>query len=215
MNRLILLAAPVASVLGGIFLGRFGVWMLQGALELLECLVGSGGNKNVDGIKVVCNGNGSKTTTKKAGRGSKNTKTGGKLKRNVLTDQVLSKSSSVKLLIFVLRLVISAYAVVQTLPYFYDFHAKAHAIAKQISHPTIIQKARTYAGEEVIVDDYREAYFWLRDNTPEDARILAWWDCTSSCDRWISSGLTWLTFFALISLSQTATKSQASPIVPR
>jgi len=26
------------------------------------------------------------------------------------------------------------------------------------------------------VDDYREAYWWLRDNTPEDARVLSWWD---------------------------------------
>ena len=27
-----------------------------------------------------------------------------------------------------------------------------------------------------MVDDYREAYWWLRDNTPEDARVMAWWD---------------------------------------
>ena len=27
-----------------------------------------------------------------------------------------------------------------------------------------------------VVDDYREAYWWLRDNTPEDARVMAWWD---------------------------------------
>ena len=26
------------------------------------------------------------------------------------------------------------------------------------------------------MDDYREAYWWLRDNTPEDARVMAWWD---------------------------------------
>jgi len=25
-------------------------------------------------------------------------------------------------------------------------------------------------------DDYREAYFWLRQNTPPDAKILSWWD---------------------------------------
>ena len=28
----------------------------------------------------------------------------------------------------------------------------------------------------MLVDDYREAYFWLRDNTPKDARVMAWWD---------------------------------------
>jgi dolichyl-diphosphooligosaccharide--protein glycosyltransferase len=30
--------------------------------------------------------------------------------------------------------------------------------------------------QEIIVDDYREAYHWLRDKTPEDARVMAWWD---------------------------------------
>ena len=52
-----------------------------------------------------------------------------------------------------------------------------HQIAKQISHPTIITKGTNrQTGETVLVDDYREAYFWLRDKTPEDARIMAWWD---------------------------------------
>ena len=27
-----------------------------------------------------------------------------------------------------------------------------------------------------MVDDYREAYWWLRDHTPKDARVMAWWD---------------------------------------
>merc|ERR1712232_1542901 len=49
-------------------------------------------------------------------------------------------------------------------------------MAKGMSHPTIVTKARTSDGRDVVVDDYREAYFWLRDNTPEDARIMAWWD---------------------------------------
>ncbi|KAA0162208.1 hypothetical protein FNF28_04811 [Cafeteria roenbergensis] len=35
---------------------------------------------------------------------------------------------------------------------------------------------RLQDGTVVMVDDYREAYFWLRDNTPEDSRVMAWWD---------------------------------------
>ena len=31
-------------------------------------------------------------------------------------------------------------------------------------------------GTYLVVDDYREAYWWLRDNTPEDSRVMAWWD---------------------------------------
>ncbi|CAE7254951.1 STT3A, partial [Symbiodinium necroappetens] len=41
-----------------------------------------------------------------------------------------------------------------------------------LSHPTIVTKARN--GQ--IIDDYREAYNWLKENTPEDARVMAWWD---------------------------------------
>ena len=26
------------------------------------------------------------------------------------------------------------------------------------------------------MDDFREAYYWLRKNTPVDARIMSWWD---------------------------------------
>lgn len=37
-------------------------------------------------------------------------------------------------------------------------------------------KARLRDGTVIKVDDYREAYWWLRDNTPEDSRIMAWWD---------------------------------------
>jgi len=28
----------------------------------------------------------------------------------------------------------------------------------------------------MIIDDFREGYWWLRDNTPQDARVMAWWD---------------------------------------
>jgi|AntAceMinimDraft_12_1070368.scaffolds.fasta_scaffold169532_1 hypothetical protein len=28
----------------------------------------------------------------------------------------------------------------------------------------------------MMLDDFREAYWWLRDTTPEDARVMAWWD---------------------------------------
>ena len=31
-------------------------------------------------------------------------------------------------------------------------------------------------GSRLIVDDYREAYYWLKQNTDQDARIMSWWD---------------------------------------
>lgn len=44
------------------------------------------------------------------------------------------------------------------------------------SSPSIVLAARGAHGGRVIFDDYREAYFWLRKNTPQDAKIMSWWD---------------------------------------
>ena len=49
-------------------------------------------------------------------------------------------------------------------------------MAENMSQPSIMFKAKLRDGSTIIVDDYREAYWWLRDNTPEDSRVMAWWD---------------------------------------
>ena len=67
-------------------------------------------------------------------------------------------------------------SVVRMYPHASLFYKFSYAVAEQLSNPTIIMKARTHDGQIVKIDDYREAYWWLRDNTPEDARIMAWWD---------------------------------------
>ena len=40
-------------------------------------------------------------------------------------------------------------------------------MAAQLSNPSIMMKARMRTGETIMIDDFREAYWWLRDNTPE------------------------------------------------
>mmetsp|Transcript_75071 Transcript_75071/g.145245 ORF Transcript_75071/g.145245 Transcript_75071/m.145245 type:complete len:308 (-) Transcript_75071:76-999(-) len=57
-----------------------------------------------------------------------------------------------------------------------DFVQYSIRVGKAMSQPSIMFKSRLSNGEEIIVDDYREAYWWLRDNTPLDSRIMAWWD---------------------------------------
>ena len=47
---------------------------------------------------------------------------------------------------------------------------------RQPSEPQIIVSGRGPNGERVVLDDFREAYWWLRNNTPEDSRVMAWWD---------------------------------------
>ncbi|XKL60525.1 hypothetical protein PGB90_007582 [Kerria lacca] len=44
------------------------------------------------------------------------------------------------------------------------------------SSPSIVLSARAHDGSQVIFDDFREAYYWLRRNTPSDSRIMSWWD---------------------------------------
>lgn len=44
------------------------------------------------------------------------------------------------------------------------------------SSPSVVLASRLPDGSQHIIDDYREAYYWLRQNTPKDARIMSWWD---------------------------------------
>lgn len=44
------------------------------------------------------------------------------------------------------------------------------------SSPSIVLASSNYDGSRNILDDFREAYFWLRQNTNEHARVMSWWD---------------------------------------
>ncbi|RKU43795.1 oligosaccharyl transferase stt3 subunit [Coniochaeta pulveracea] len=44
------------------------------------------------------------------------------------------------------------------------------------SSPSVVLASKMPDGSQHIIDDYREAYQWLRQNTKEDAKIMSWWD---------------------------------------
>jgi dolichyl-diphosphooligosaccharide--protein glycosyltransferase len=155
MIRLILLAAPIASAFAGIFLGRFFMWSLGSILPVKDDLV----TEDEESITDTSN-----NATAKRKQQRKESEAAAKLKKGE------------PLLVRAIRLALSVYAIWWMTPYAKEFHRLSHAIAKQISHPTIIQKAQTQSGKTIMVDDYRDAYLWLKENTPEDARIMAWWD---------------------------------------
>jgi len=48
------------------------------------------------------------------------------------------------------------------------------------SNPSIVMMSRTPSGQPLVIDDYREAYTWLRMNSDPDAKIASWWG-TSPC----------------------------------
>merc|ERR1719367_1820997 len=50
------------------------------------------------------------------------------------------------------------------------------ATSKAYSSPSIVLSARSHDGSRIIFDDFRESYWWLRMNTPENAKVMSWWD---------------------------------------
>jgi len=44
------------------------------------------------------------------------------------------------------------------------------------SSPSIVLASYSGDGNRVILDDFREAYYWLAQNTEDDARVMSWWD---------------------------------------
>lgn len=44
------------------------------------------------------------------------------------------------------------------------------------SSPSVVLASSGPDGSQHIIDDFREAYYWLRQNTAEDAVVMSWWD---------------------------------------
>ena len=169
MVRLILLTAPIASSLGGIAIGKIVSWGAVNALLIWE-----------DGPGPITE------SSKKSNSAARRAATKMKKSASTASEDEATKDSgeetervslkTISVIVRGLRLLLTTGLLLHARPYAKDFYRVSHDMARAISHPTIIQKARTRTGEEVMVDDYREAYHWLLDNTPEDARIMAWWD---------------------------------------
>ncbi len=58
----------------------------------------------------------------------------------------------------------------------FSYHATYVSSIAYSSPSIVIDAGRTPDGRRVMYDDYREAYFWLRQNTHPDSKILSWWD---------------------------------------
>lgn len=76
----------------------------------------------------------------------------------------------------------------------YIAHCKS--IGEGVASPTVMYAVRKRDGSNYIVDDYYKGYKWLEQNTPEDARVMAWWDygyqITGIANRTsIADGNTW------------------------
>jgi len=59
--------------------------------------------------------------------------------------------------------------------FFFVFHC-TWVTSNAYSSPSVVLASQNPDGSQHIIDDFREAYYWLRQNTPEDAVVMSWWD---------------------------------------
>lgn len=178
MVRLVLLTAPIGCILAGIVIGRVVGFTLYNVLGFTPSLI--------DALKFVeeesnnlndTDASGKDSTKKTKSKASKSKK--GK-KKEVVVAEPIEVSDSMKFgrkVVVKVGVLFSFYVFAkQSIPKAAEFHKLSHEIAKRMSHPTIMTKGQLKDGSTVMVDDYRACYWWLRDNTPKDARVMAWWD---------------------------------------
>ena len=48
--------------------------------------------------------------------------------------------------------------------------------ADLFSNPSVVLMSRDRMGNRLVIDDFREAYTWMRMNTDPSAKIASWWD---------------------------------------
>ena len=179
MARLIILLGPIASALGGLALWSSIEWAGR-QLAMIPKVFGLSREAAEAEAAEEAEADGDKAAATPKKRGAKK----GKKKSSapepredslgglVARIRSLYNSKAAKL-----PRVLGACALLVGIVYGYVmFYQYSHYMAKAISQPMVMFQARLNNGEVVMVDDYREAYWWLRDNTPEDSRVMAWWD---------------------------------------
>jgi len=197
MMRLIVIAGPVASACSGVLFAYLLEWISQPAFRYL-------GWSNVDGgLPWSFGGKGNAPFWNEASEAAiKGSRKPRSELEAILKPCYALYSTSLKYCwdtspVRIGRIVIGLWILLGVVPpYAREFHSMSHQMAHGMSNPQIMIKATLRDGTAVMVDDYREAYWWLRDKTPADTRVMAWWDygyqITGIANRTsIADGNTW------------------------
>jgi len=105
-----------------------------------------------------------------------------------------------------------------TLLAFYQVHC-TWVTSEAYSSPSIVLSAKSQDGGRIIFDDFREAYYWLRHNTPPNAKVMSWWDygyqIVAMANRTILvDNNTWNnTHIATVGRAMASTEEKAYPIM--
>ncbi|RPD58951.1 oligosaccharyl transferase STT3 subunit [Lentinus tigrinus ALCF2SS1-7] len=118
---------------------------------------------------------GSATTSKKAKKAAAADASSSGLASGVLAAMSPSGKSAKPRGIFGLdtRIVVIANALGMLL--FFVLHC-TYVTSSAYSSPSVVLASQNPDGSQHIIDDFREAYYWLRQNTPQDAVVMSWWD---------------------------------------
>jgi dolichyl-diphosphooligosaccharide--protein glycosyltransferase len=82
-------------------------------------------------------------------------------------------------IVYIVRLLLLALVVYTALSHSHhitDFQNHCNSISASVSEPRIMFRHQFEGGRYEIIDDYRQAYFWLKKTTPASARVMSWWD---------------------------------------
>ena len=166
MSRLLLLMGPVASVMSGVAIGRC-------AVEPFVCILQWIGSF-IDGKEPAEKETPSNTNKKEKSKAPRDEKSSfiDKIDNlRVWLKKVYNNRTvlCVRLLVFSLLL----HTIVQ---HYEPYKKNSEKQAIRMSSPHIMISTHTHSGEPILITDYYDGYMWMRQNTPKDSRILAWWD---------------------------------------
>ena len=172
MSRLILLMAPVASALSGVVIGYITEWSIAQS----ECFI----------TLIFPEKSSSQENEKEKEREKEEGEEEEEEKKKDNEEMSLSEhlASIWKLALrayrhpftLIFRIFLSGILMATIAVHAKEFWAKCDQYAESTVNPQIVVSARLRSGETVEVRDYYDSYLWLSKNTPENSRVLAWWD---------------------------------------
>lgn len=167
MNRLIILMGPIASALSGVAVERMVRWSFAQLPLYIPQLSFLGEEEQPKAASAAA---ATATTTSAAAATKEKVKSTNQTP--VDSFKTFYHSRNGRIFRFVGALFLVYWLLVSAI----SFNNNTKFYATQISQPSLMFQSRLQNGELFIVDDYYVGYKWIRENTPQDSRVLSWWD---------------------------------------
>lgn len=182
MVRILLVLAPAAAMLSGIGISESLKVFMRSLIHVDEndILVHQPQMaKNTTSTSSNASGNSEKKGSGRPKKGSKKTSNGsGSLPQDaVTTRRSISRPETLQSRKVTLAPTVALFMIVGCCILLFQYvRHSIWATSEAYSSPSIVLSARSHDGSRVFFDDYREGYYWLRQNTAEDAKVMSWWD---------------------------------------